>query len=95
MLPTVMALYNAAGPFTLLLCGRRTEEVRKKLAVLLAAAMMVVLAASPAWAAPGGNLNGNGRGVGGGNAINADNGNHTATGGGTLNIGHLCDVGCT
>jgi hypothetical protein len=32
--------------------------LRKKLAVLMTVAMMAVLVASPAWAAPGGNLKG-------------------------------------
>jgi hypothetical protein len=63
--------------------------LRKKLAVLLAAAMLVVAAASPAWADPGGNLKGAGQGIGGGNAQHADNGNHTATGGGVNNNPHL------
>ena len=66
--------------------------MRKKLVVLLAAAMMMVMAVSPAWAAPGGNHNGIGEGIGGGNFANTDNGQHTATGGGQLNNGHLCDI---
>jgi len=42
MLVSVVALYNAAGPITPLLYGRRAQEVlRKKLAVLLATVMML------------------------------------------------------
>ncbi len=67
--------------------------LRKKLAVLLAAAMMLVMAASPAWAAPGGHLKGNGDAIGGGNFVNADNGNHNATGGGQLNNPHISGCG--
>ena len=62
--------------------------MRKKLAVLVAMALMLVFAASPAWAAPGGK----GQGIGGGNFVNPDNGQHTATGGGQLNNPHLCDI---
>lgn len=61
----------------------------KKLTVLLAAVMMLVMAASPAWAAAGGHLHGNGRAVGGGNFVHSDSGNHTQTGGGQGNNPHL------
>jgi len=52
MLVSVVALYNAAGPITPLLYGRRAQEVlRKKLAVLLATVMMLgVMSAAPALA---------------------------------------------
>jgi hypothetical protein len=96
-----MALYNLAGlPRGPLLDGRRTEEVlRKKLAVLLAATMMVVMAVSPAWAAPGGNLKGNGDGQGAGDTINTKDtssggAQKTRVGGGPLNNPNVCD-GCT
>jgi hypothetical protein len=68
--------------------------VRKKLAVLVAAAMMLVMAVGPAWAAPGGNLNGKGDGVGGGDIANPDTGNHSAVGGGRLNNPNVCGIGC-
>jgi hypothetical protein len=38
-----MPLYNPAGPITPLLYGRRTQEVRKKIAVLVAMAMMMAM----------------------------------------------------
>ena len=93
MLVTLGALINAErGPSAPLLYGRRSEEVlRKKLAVLLAAVMMLIMAASPAWAAPGKSGQGNevsqgiGKGRGGGDLINPDNGDQKAKGGGTLN----------
>ena len=44
--------------------------LRKKLAVLMAVAMMAVMVASPAWAAPGGDLKGARVGIGGGNFVN-------------------------
>jgi hypothetical protein len=49
---SVVALYNAAGPITPLLYGRRAQVVlRKKLAVLLATVMMIgVMGVSPALA---------------------------------------------
>ena len=49
---SVVALYNAAGPITPLLYGRRAQVVlRKKLAVLLATVMMLgVMSAAPALA---------------------------------------------
>ncbi len=65
--------------------------LRKKLAVLLVAAMMLVMAASPAFAAPGGNGQGIGGGVGGGNFAHTDNGKRVANGGGQSNNPH---VGC-
>jgi hypothetical protein len=69
--------------------------LRKKLTVLLVAAMMV-MAASPAWAAPGGNGQGLGQGVGGGDISNVDQGAKTRTGGGPLNNPNVggCDVAC-
>jgi hypothetical protein len=96
MLASVIALYNWAGlPQGPLLCGRRMQEVlRKKLAVLLAAVMMLVMAASPAWTAPG-KGQGGGLGIGGGDAQHADNGQHTATGGGVSNNPHVgggCEI---
>ncbi len=63
--------------------------LRKKLAVLLDAVMILVMAASPAWAAPGGNGNGQGQGRGAGDFFHLDNGNHTATGGGQTNNPHF------
>ena len=67
--------------------------LREKLVVLLAAAMMLVLAASPAWAAPGGNGQGFGQGIGGGDNVNQqDNGQKTRVGGGPLNNPNVCDI---
>jgi hypothetical protein len=60
---------------------RRRLTVLEVMAVMLA---MLLAMAGMASAAPG-NGKGFGQGIGGGNTTHADNGNHTATGGGPLN----------
>lgn len=66
--------------------------MRKRIVLTLAAALIAaMMAAGPALADPGGNptkSRGIGQGIGGGQA-NLDNGQHTATGDGTLNNPHL------
>ena len=53
--------------------------------VTVALVMSAMMAAAPAMADPGGQGEGLGRGVGGGNFVNPDNGQHNAFGGGQLN----------
>ncbi len=62
--------------------------MRRRLSVLVATVMMLAMAAGPAVAAPGGNGQGFGQGQGGGDFVHADNGKHTAKGGGKLNNPH-------
>ena len=60
--------------------------MRRRLMVLVVTAMMLaMMAAAPAMADPGGQGEGLGRGVGGGNFLNPDNGQRNAFGGGQLN----------
>ena len=61
---------------------------RRMLLLLMALLMALLLMAGPALADPGVNR-GIGNQSGGGNAVNPDNGNHYAKGGGTLNNPHL------
>ena len=72
--------------------------LRRRLAVLLATAMMVVMAASPAWAAPGGQGQGHGGGIGGGDNVNQNDqpqAQKTRTGGGPVNNPNLgCQFSC-
>ena len=74
----------------------------RRYVLLVAIAVMVVVMAAvtsgPVFAAAGGNLHGEGQGVGGGNAAHIDDGNHTATGDGALNNPHVtggCTFACT
>jgi hypothetical protein len=66
---------------------REVDAMRRRLTVLVVMAVvlaMLLAMVGMASAAPG-NGKGFGRGIGGGNTTHADNGNHTATGGGPLN----------
>jgi hypothetical protein len=100
MLVIVAALYSVARPSSLAPLWKEDGRsvVEEKVAVLLAAAKLVITAASPAWATPGGQGNGNDGGVGGVSATHIDDGNQkgAAKGEGPNDNPHRdgCQIAC-
>ena len=62
--------------------------------MLLTVALMLLMAASPAWAAPGGSDIGYGKGTGAGESAHIDHGKHVANGGGRFTNNPHCNIFC-